>query len=200
MLGYIHISPTDRDHTFRVSLENHTDTLRISELYTVNVGMDNNKYPDYLSENEVISQFISGINTIKSLIVESKNLAGSKKKWEANFKVYGQTLTFTHFTPDPSDENIDPIGLDEDGNDGSPDMPIIPGPNLDNNLKPIGTPWFLDVSNINLDAVAKHYGKEILIERPATGLFTPMTNLELRNWLKINSDNEKGQYIFSQLS
>lgn len=50
MIAYIQVQPTSSPDTFRVDLENHTDTLRVTELYTRNVGMDGDRYPDYKSE------------------------------------------------------------------------------------------------------------------------------------------------------
>lgn len=104
MIAYIQVQPTSSPDAFRVDLENHTDSLRISELYTRNTGMDDDRYPDYLSEHEVISQIIAGISTIKGVITQAK--ASSRRYneeldgyvdstgWTASFKLYNQTLHY----------------------------------------------------------------------------------------------------------
>jgi hypothetical protein len=72
MIAYIQVQPTAVPETFRVDLENHTDTLRVSELYTRNTGMDDDRYPDYKSEHEIISQILAGITSIKGVITQAK--------------------------------------------------------------------------------------------------------------------------------
>ena len=104
MIAYLHVSNTDRDHTFRIDLENHTDTLRVSELYTLNTGMDDDRYPDYKSEHEVIAQMLAGITTIKGIISQAKVASRkyneeledyvSPAGWIASFKLYNQTFNY----------------------------------------------------------------------------------------------------------
>jgi hypothetical protein len=65
MIAYIQVRPTASQDTFRVDLENHTDTLRVSELYTYNQGMDCDRKPDYKSEHEIIAQMLAGISIIR---------------------------------------------------------------------------------------------------------------------------------------
>lgn len=104
MIAYIQVQPTSSPDTFRVDLENHTDTLRISELYSRNIGMDGNRYPDYKSEHEVISQVIAGITTIKGIITQAKVASRRYDEelddyvipagWTASFKLYNQTFNY----------------------------------------------------------------------------------------------------------
>lgn len=104
MIAYIQVQPTSSPDTFRVDLENHTDTLRISEMYTRNVGMDGDRYPDYKSEHEIISQVIAGISSIKGIITQAKVASRRYDEelddyvdsmgWTAFFKLYNQTLNY----------------------------------------------------------------------------------------------------------
>lgn len=118
MIAYIQVQPTSRPDTFRVDLENHTDTLRISELYTRNTGMDDDRYPDYLSEHEIISQVIAGISTIKGIITQAKVASRRYDEelddyvdstgWTASFKLFNQTLKYINIehqeTPEDTQE------------------------------------------------------------------------------------------------
>ena len=118
MIAYIQVQPTSSPDTFRVDLENHTDTLRISELYTRNTGMDDDRYPDYMSEHEVISQVIAGISTIKGVITQAKVASRRYDEeqddyvdstgWTATFKLYNQTLKYIRIdhqeTPEDTQE------------------------------------------------------------------------------------------------
>lgn len=115
MIAYIQVRPAASPDTFRVDLENHTDTLRISELYTRNTGMDGDKKPDYKSEHEIIAQVIAGIGTISGIICQA-NVAARRydeelddytdsPEWIASFKLYNQTLSYInteHREPDTS--------------------------------------------------------------------------------------------------
>ena len=104
MIAYIQVQPTSSPDAFRVDLENHTDTLRISEIYARNVGMDGDRYPDYKSEHEIISQVIAGISTIKGIITQAKVASRRYDEetddyvdstgWTASFKLYNQTLNY----------------------------------------------------------------------------------------------------------
>ena len=116
MIAYITVQPTSNSDTFRISLTNHTDTLRIIELYSRNTGMDDDKYPDYLSEHEIISQVIAGVSTIKGIVAQAKVSSRvydeesddylDSSDWEARFKLYNQTLKFVSVDhPEPSDDN-----------------------------------------------------------------------------------------------
>lgn len=116
MIAYITVQPTSNPDTFRISLTNHTDTLRIVELYSRNTGMDDTKYPDYLSEHEIISQVIAGVSTIKGIVAQAKVSSRvydeesddylDSSGWEAHFKLYNQTLKFVSVDhPESSDDN-----------------------------------------------------------------------------------------------
>lgn len=104
MIAYITVQATSNPDTFRISLTNHTDTLRIIELYSRNTGMDDDKYPNYLSEHEIISQVIAGVGTIKGIVAQAKVASRvydeesddylDSSGWTANFKLYNQTLKF----------------------------------------------------------------------------------------------------------
>ena len=104
MIAFIQVRPTAVPETFRVDLENHTDTLRISELYTRNTGMDDDRYPDYKSEHEIIAQVIAGITTIKGIISQAKVASRTYDEeldeyvipdgWAASFKLYNQTFNY----------------------------------------------------------------------------------------------------------
>lgn len=112
MIAYIQVRPTASPDTFRVDLENHTDTLRITELYSRNTGMDDDRYPDYKSEHEIIAQVLAGISTIKGIITQAKVTSRrydeeledyvDSPEWTASFKLYNQSLSFinTEF-PEP---------------------------------------------------------------------------------------------------
>lgn len=124
MIAYIQVRPTASPDTFRVDLENHTDTLRISELYTRNTGMDDDRYPDYKSEHEIISQVVAGITTVKGIITQAKVASRRYDEelddyvdstgWTARFKLYNQTFNYIgieHQDPDQdsSDECKNPV-------------------------------------------------------------------------------------------
>lgn len=123
MIAYIQVQPTCRPDTYRVDLENHTDTLRISEIYTRNVGMDGDKYPDYLSEHEIIHQIIAGISTVKSIITQAKVASRRYDEelddyvdstgWTATFKLYNQTLNYIRLehqeTPEDTQETPEEV-------------------------------------------------------------------------------------------
>ena len=120
MIAYLHVSNTNRDHTFRIDLENHTDTLRVSELYTLNTGMDGDRYPDYTSEHEIISSMIAGVTTMKGLITQAKVASrtlydeetdeySAPVRWKANFRLYNRILNFSELddnSPALPDESL----------------------------------------------------------------------------------------------
>lgn len=118
MIAYITVQPTSNPDTFRISLTNHTDTLRIIELYSRNTGMDDDRYPDYKSEHEIIAQVIAGISTIKGIVTQAKVSSRTydeesddyqdSSTWEAHFKLYNQTLKFISVDhPESSDNNLE---------------------------------------------------------------------------------------------
>lgn len=116
MIAYIQVQPTSSSDTFRVDLENHTDSLRISELYTRNTGMDGDRYPDYKSEHEIISQVIAGISTIKGIITQAKVASRRYDEelddyvdstgWTATFKLYNQTLKYVNIEHQETSEEV----------------------------------------------------------------------------------------------
>lgn len=123
MIAYIQVQPTSNPDTYRVDLENHTDTLRVTELYTRNVGMDGDKYPDYLSEHEVIHQIIAGISSIKSIITQAKVASRRYDEelddyvdstgWTATFKLYNQTLNYIRIDHQETPENTQETSKEE---------------------------------------------------------------------------------------
>lgn len=206
MIAYIQVQPTSRPDTYRVDLENHTDTLRISEIYTRNVGMDGDKYPDYLSEHEIIHQIIAGISTVKSIITQAK--VASRKYdeeqddyvdstgWTATFKLYNQTLNYIRIeyqeTPEEeqelpkppeeinveTDEESDPIG--DTGPEPGELLLIPPDLNADGKLDPEALPWGQYVSTIcpGCFEPALHFGKPVYFCGD-DGSMGPICNLDL---------------------
>lgn len=128
MIAYIQVQPTSNSDTFRVDLENHADTLRISELYTRNTGMDDDRYPDYKSEHEVISQIIAGISTIKGIITQAKVASRRYDEetddyvdstgWTATFKLYNQTLNYIRIEHQETPEE------EQEGSEENQDSPL----------------------------------------------------------------------------
>lgn len=106
MIAYIQVRPTASPDTFRVDLENHTDTLRISELYTRNTGMDGDREPEYKSEHEIIAQMLAGISTINGIICQAKVASRryddeledyvDSPEWTASFKLNNRTLSYLY--------------------------------------------------------------------------------------------------------
>lgn len=93
----------------------------------------------------------------------------------------------------------DPIGLDENGNDGDPLVPIIPCPDLDDEYRPIGKPWNAKDCLSNPDSKAMHYNKEIIIENQLTGYMQAMTNIEFKQWLNDNKNTKNYVSVIRQL-
>ena len=210
MIAYIQVQPTANPETYRVDLENHTDTLRVTELYTRNVGMDGDKYPDYLSEHEVIHQIIAGISSIKSIITQAK--VASRKYdeeldeyvestgWIATFKLYNQTLNYTGIEhqetpeedqelPEPpaeitveTDEDSDPIG---DTGPEPGELLIIP-PDIGVDSKPWGE-WVRD-TNPGCFEPALHYNKPVYF-CGEDGTMGPICNIDLAYKFKNLGDN-----------
>lgn len=209
MIAYIQIQPTATPETFRVDLENHTDTLRISELYTRNTGMDDDRYPDYKSEHEIIAQMLAGVTTIKGLITQAKVASRrydeelddyvTPAKWAAEFKLYNQTLTFSGFTPaepeeeeelpEPpaeinvkTDKDSDPIG---DVGPEPGELLIIP-PDIGVDSKPWGE-WVRD-TNPGCFEPALHYNKPVYFCGD-DGTMGPICNVDLAYKFKNLGDN-----------
>lgn len=123
MIAYIQVQPTSSPNTYRVDLENHTDTLRITELYSRNVGMDDDRYPDYLSEHEIISQVIAGISTIKGVITQAKVASRRYDEelddyvdstgWTATFKLSNQTLQYIRIDHQETPEDVQETSEEE---------------------------------------------------------------------------------------
>lgn len=189
MIAYLHVSNTDRDHTFRIDLENHTDTLRVSELYTLNAGMDGDRYPDYTSEHEIISSMIAGVTSMKGLITQAKVASrtlyneetdeySAPVRWKANFRLYNRILNFSKLDdnspalPDESllysqvpvseaedVEDLDDIDPIGDDEPEEGDIMIIP-PNLEDLTKENLT-FGNSYQSLDPDSPAKHFGKPI---------------------------------------
>ena len=210
MIAYIQVQPTAVPETFRVDLENHTDTLRITELYTRNVGMDGDKYPDYLSEHEVIHQIIAGISSIKSIITQAKVASRRYDEelddyvdstgWTATFKLYNQTLNYTGIehqeTPEEDQELPEPPAeiTVETGEDSDPigdtgpepgELLIIP-PDIGVDSKPWGE-WVRD-TNPGCFEPALHYNKPVYF-CGEDGSMGPICNLDLAYKFKNLGDN-----------
>lgn len=216
MIAYIQVQPTSSRDTFRVDLENHTDTLRISEMYTRNTGMDDDRYPDYLSEHEIISQIIAGISTIKGVITQAKVASRRYDEeqddyvdstgWTATFKLYNQTLKYINIeyqeTPEEeqelpkppekidaeTSEDSDPIG---DSGPCPGELLLIP-PDLgaDGKLDPELLPWGSYVSTIcpGCFEPALHFGKPVYFWGD-DGSMGPICNLDLAYKFKNLPDN-----------
>lgn len=210
MIAYIQVQPTTSPETFRVDLENHTDTLRISELYTRNTGMDDDRYPDYKSEHEIISQLVAGITTIKGIISQAKTASRrydeelddyvTSTGWTASFKLYNQTFNYLGIEhqetseedqelPEPpkeieveADEDSDPIG---DIGPEPGELLIIP-PDLGVDAEPWGV-WVRE-TGAGCFETAKHFGKPVYFCGD-DGTVAPICNLDLAYKFKNPGDN-----------
>lgn len=210
MIAYIQVQPTAVPETFRVDLENHTDTLRISELYTRNTGMDDDRYPDYKSEHEMISQILAGITSIKGIISQAKVASRRYDEelddyviptgWIASFKLYNQTFNYlgiehqetpeeVHELPEPpaeiqveTDEDSDPIG---DSGPEPGELLIIP-PDLGVEAKPWGE-WVRDTCPGCFEP-ALHYDKPVYFCGD-DGSMGPICNVDLAYKFKNLGDN-----------
>lgn len=210
MIAYIQVQPTAVPETFRVDMENHTDTLRVSELYTRNTGMDDDRYPDYKSEHEIISQILAGITSIKGIITQAKVASRrydeelddyvNSTGWTARFKLYNQTFNYVGIEhqetpeedqelPEPpeeitveSDEDSDPIG---DSGPGPGELLIIP-PDLGVEAKPWGI-WVQDTCPGCFEP-ALHYDKPVYFCGD-DGSMGPICNLDLAYKFKNLGDN-----------
>lgn len=210
MIAFIQVRPTTVPETFRVDLENHTDTLRISELYTRNTGMDDDRYPDYKSEHEIISQIVAGITTINGIISQAKVASRRYDEelddyvipdgWAASFKLYNQTFNYLGIehqeTPEEvqelpkhpekieveTEEDPDPIG---DSGPKPGELVIIP-PDLGVDAEPWGV-W-VSGSRAGCFETAKHLGKPVYICED-DGTVAPICNLDLAYRFKNLGDN-----------
>jgi hypothetical protein len=210
MIAYIQVQPTANPETFRVDLENHTDTLRISELYSRNTGMDDDRYPDYKSEHEIISQILAGITSIKGIITQAKVASRrydeelddyvTPARWVAGFKLYNQNFDFFRIEhqenqeenpelPEPpeeievdTDEDSDPIG---DSGPKPGELVIIP-PDLGVDAEPWGV-W-VSGSRAGCFETAIHFGKPVYF-CDDDGSLGPICNLDLAYKFKNLGDN-----------
>lgn len=210
MIAFIQVRPTANPETFRVDLENHTDTLRISELYSRNTGMDDDRYPDYKSEHEIIAQVLAGITTINGLITQAKVASRRYDEekdeyvipdgWAASFKLYNQTFNYLGIehqeTPEENPElpespeeievetceDSDPIG---DSGPKPGELLIIP-PDLGDDSQPWGE-W-VRATGAGCFELAKHFGKSVYICED-DGTVVPICNLDLAYKFKHPEDN-----------
>ena len=210
MIAYIQVQPTSNPETFRVDLENHSDTLRISELYSRNTGMDDDRYPDYKSEHEIIAQMLAGITTVKGLITQAKVASRTydeelddyvtPAEWAASFKLYNQTFSYLGIEhletpeedqelPEPleeieveTDEDSDPIG---DSGPEPGELLIIP-PDLGTDSKPWGV-WVQE-TNPGCFEPALHYNKPVYF-CGNDGSMGPICNVDLAEKFKNLNDN-----------
>ena len=193
MIAFIQVRPTAVPEIFRVDLENHTDTLRISELYTRNTGMDDDRYPDYKSEHEIISQIVAGITTINGIISQAKVASRRYDEeldeyvipdgWAASFKLYNQTCNYLGIEhQETPEEDSDPIG---DSGPKPGELMIIP-PDLGVDAEPWGV-WVRS-SGAGCFETAKHFGKSVYICED-DGTVVPICNLDLAYKFKHLNDN-----------
>lgn len=200
MIAYIQVQPTATPETFRVDLENHTDTLRISELYTRNTGMDDDRYPDYKSEHEIIAQVLAGITSIKGIISQAKIASRRYDEelddyvtpagWTARFKLYNQTFNYLGIehqeTPEEDQELSEPPAEIEveTGEDSDPigdtgpepgELMIIP-PDIGADAMPWGL-W-VRATGAGCFEPAKHFNKPVYFCGD-DGKVEPICNLDL---------------------
>jgi hypothetical protein len=210
MIAYIQVQPTAVPETFRVDLENHTDTLRVSEIYSRNTGMDDDRYPDYKSEHEIISQILAGITSIKGVITQAKVASRrydeelddyvNSTGWTAKFSLFHQTFNYLgtehRETPEEDQELPEPpteITV-ETGEDSDPigdtgpepgELLIIP-PDIGVEAKPWGE-WVRD-TNPGCFEPALHYDKPVYF-CGEDGSMGPICNLDLAYKFKNLGDN-----------
>ena len=214
MIAFIQVRPTAVPETFRVDLENHTDTLRISELYSRNTGMDDDRYPDYKSEHEVIAQMLAGVTTVKGIISQAKVASRTYDEelddyvipagWIASFKLYNQTFNYLGIehqetpgkTPEEDQELPEPpseIAVETD-EDSDPIADSVPGPGelliVPPDIGADAMPWGLWVRATGADALepAKHFNKPVFFCRD-DGTVGPIWNVDLAYKFKNLGDN-----------
>jgi hypothetical protein len=210
MIAYIQVQPTATPETYRVDLENHTDTLRVSELYTRNTGMDDDRYPDYKSEHEIISQILAGITSIKGIITQAK--VASRKYdeeqedyvdsagWVASFKLYNQTFNYIGIehqeTPEEDQELPEPPAeiTVETGEDSDPIGDTGPEPGelliIPPDIGADAMPWGLWVRATGAGSFepALHFNKPVYFCGD-DGSMGPICNLDLAYKFKNLGDN-----------
>jgi hypothetical protein len=172
--------------------------------------MDDDRYPDYKSEHEIISQVIAGITTIKGIISQAKVASRrydeelddyvNSTGWVASFKLYNQTFNYIGIEhqetpeedqelPEPpkeieveTDEDSDPIG---DTGPGPGELLIIP-PDLGVDAKPWGE-WVRDTYPGCFEP-ALHFNKPVYFCGD-DGTVAPICNLDLAYKFKNPDDN-----------
>jgi hypothetical protein len=210
MIAYIQVQPTAVPETFRVGLENHTDTLRISELYTRNTGMDDDRYPDYKSEHEIISQILAGITSIKGIITQAKVASRrydeklddyvNSTGWTAKFSLFHQTFSFLgtehRETPEEDQELPEPPAeiTVETGEDSDPIGDTGPEPGelliIPPDIGADAMPWGLWVRATGAGSFepALHFNKPVYL-CGEDGSMGPICNLDLAYKFKNLGDN-----------
>ena len=168
--------------------------------------MDDDRYPDYLSEHEIISQVIAGISTIKGVITQAKVASRRYDEeqddyvdstgWTASFKLYNQTLKYINIehqkTPEEeqelpkppeeinveTDEDSDPVG--DSGPEPGELLIIPPDLDVDGHRDPDALPWGQYVSTIcpGCFEPALHVGKPVYFCGD-DGSMGPICNLDL---------------------
>lgn len=210
MIAYIQVQPTTTPETFRVDLENHTDTLRISELYTRNIGMDGDRKADYKSEHEIIAQLLAGISTINGIISQAKVASRrydeelddyvDSEGWTASFKLYNQTFNYLGIeyqetpeedhelaeTPEEIEVETDEGSVSISGTGPQPGELLIIPPDLGTDAEPWGM-WVRSTGSGPFE-IAKHFGK-LVYYCDEDGILTPICNHGLALKLKNLSDN-----------
>ena len=210
MIAYIQVQPTTTPETFRVDLENHTDTLRISELYARNVGMDGDRKADYKSELEIIAQLLAGITTINGIISQAKVASRrydeelddyvDSEGWTASFKLYNQTFNYLGIehqeTPEEGQELAEPTkeievetdkGPDPIGDSGpQPGELLILPPDLGADVEPWGV-WVRSTGAGPFET-AEHHGKPVYYCNK-DGVLAPISNQGLALKFKNLSDS-----------
>lgn len=210
MIAYIQVQPTATPETFRVDLENHTDTLRISELYSRNIGMDGDRKADYKSEHEIIAQLLAGISTINGIIAQAKVASRryneelddyvDSEGWTASFKLYNQTFNYLGIehqeTPEEDQELAEPTKeIDVETDEGSvsisgtgpqPGELLILPPDLGTDAEPWGV-WVRSTGAGPFET-AEHLGKPVYYCNK-DGVLAPISNQGLALKFKNLSDN-----------
>ena len=172
--------------------------------------MDGDKYPDYLSEHEVIHQILAGITSIKGIITQAKVASRRYDEelddyvipagWVATFKLYNQTCNYVGIehqeTPEEDQELSEPPAeiTVETGEDSDPigdcgpepgELLIIP-PDLGVEAKPWGE-WVRDTCPGCFEP-ALHFDKPVYFCGD-DGSMGPICNLDLAYKFKNLGDN-----------
>jgi hypothetical protein len=172
--------------------------------------MDDDRYPDYKSEHEIISQILAGITSIKGIITQAKVASRrydeelddyvNSTGWVASFKLYNQTFNFIGIehqeTPEEDQELPEPPEkITVDTNEGSDpigdigpepgELMIIP-PDLGVEAKPWGI-WVRDTCPGCFEP-ALHFDKPVYF-CGEDGSMGPICNLDLAYKFKNLGDN-----------